>query len=129
MTATPMQSHTRIDIRVFTVQTDTERGYNVRDTENDLDVVFSNLVQRRAGGLVISAAEQLVRKRRRGRTDRPFSFRQSDTAHRDRTGWLGLRGLELRNVIAKYLFEKSRGFAAIQPIWQAETIRARAAKN
>jgi len=27
----------------------------VRDTENDLDVVFSNLVQRRAGGLVISA--------------------------------------------------------------------------
>ena len=34
---------------------DTERGYNVRDTENDLDVVFSNLVQRRAGGLVISA--------------------------------------------------------------------------
>ena len=27
----------------------------MRDTENDLDVVFSNLVQRRAGGLVISA--------------------------------------------------------------------------
>ena len=55
MTATPMQSHTRIEHPVFTVQTDTERGYNVRDTENDLDVVFSNLVQRRAGGLVISA--------------------------------------------------------------------------
>ena len=27
----------------------------MRDFENDLDVVFSNLVQRRAGGLVISA--------------------------------------------------------------------------
>ena len=27
----------------------------MRDTENDLDVVFSNLVQRRSGGLVISA--------------------------------------------------------------------------
>ena len=27
----------------------------MRDSENDLDVVFSNLVQRRAGGLVISA--------------------------------------------------------------------------
>ena len=27
----------------------------MRDTENGLDVVFSNLVQRRAGGLVISA--------------------------------------------------------------------------
>ena len=27
----------------------------MRDTENDLDVVFSKLVQRRAGGLVISA--------------------------------------------------------------------------
>jgi hypothetical protein len=27
----------------------------VRDSENDLDVVFSNLVKRRAGGLVISA--------------------------------------------------------------------------
>ena len=56
MAATPMQSHTHVEnVRLFTVQIDRERGYNVRDTENGLDVVFSNLVQRRAGGLVISA--------------------------------------------------------------------------
>jgi len=40
----------------------------------------------------------------------------------------GLRGFELRNVAAKYPFEKTRRFPAIQPNLAKETIRARAAK-
>jgi hypothetical protein len=46
------------------------------------------------------------------------------------THWLaGLRGLELRNVAAKYLFETYTDFRRFGPIWAPETIRARAAKS
>ena len=36
-------------------------------------------------------------------------------AHRDRTAWLGWAGFEVRNVAAKYPFERSHGFPGIPP--------------
>ena len=43
-------------------------------------------------------------------------LKRSSYVTRWRRDWLaGLKGLELRNVIARYLFEKARGFSAIQP--------------
>jgi len=37
-------------------------------------------------------------------------FCNPDIAHRDQTAWSGVRGFELRNVVANYPFESSRGF-------------------